>query len=373
MKSLWPVAIVLGAALAGTPAAAENDLNLSIPGYVPGMAPRVVPQVGGKKAQSPVAELCANPVAPSQAKRAAACSKLIGSHRWKGKDIAWAYANRCIAYELQGERDKALADCAKAVTLDPQNAAAYQIRGKIFQSQGESDKALADYNKAIQYGAKNAAIFSDRGTLLLAKGEADKALADYNKAIAADAQKPSAYLDRGSAWLAMGEADKAVADFGKAAAMDPKNDLALFDRGAAYLAAGDSDKAASDFRQSLKMNPANAYAGLWLFMARGGGAAAKKELQTYAAHFSKSAWPWPVMQSYLGEGSGRQALAAARSAGERCEAQFYIGEERVTQNANDEALPYLRKAVAICPKNYAEYFRAVAELKKLDPTAALRK
>ena len=379
MKSaMWLGVSALGLVLAGDPVLAQDRPPLT-DFTVPTPGPRVVPQLTTtpqtmtpNQAQSPDANRCAKgDAAISSEARAAACAKLIETGKWKGKDIAWAYANRCVALDRMGKIEQAFADCVQALTLDPDNAAALQIRANILQGRGESDRALVDYDKAIGLGVSNAQIFSDRGNVLLARGEADKALADYDRAVELNGKNAAVYLDRGSAWLAKGDADKALADFNKAIEIAPNHVIAWTDRGDAFMAKGDKARAADDFKQALKLNPANAYAALWLFLARDGEADALTELRTHSANLAQNAWPWPVAQFYLGGKDAQAVLAAAKTPGDACEAQFYLGMERLLKKARDEALPYLRKAAETCPKNFAEYFQAVSELKRLAPASQI--
>ncbi len=333
------------------------------------MAPRVVPQAQRKK-QSAAAEACADANGKiSLQDRVDACGKLIDSGVWKGADIAWAYSNRCFALFRLGKRDKALSDCDKAVELDPKNAVAFQARAMIEQDGGDSEKALADFDKAAQLGANNAALFSDRGNLLLAKGEADKALADYDQAIALNGGSPTAYIERGGAWLAKGEADKATADYAKALSIAPNNAFAVFNLGVASYLKGDKVKAAEALRQALKLDPTNAYAGLWLFLAHD-DADGKADLKAYSGKFNAGAWPWPVVQYDLGAIDAERLLAAPQTPGDQCEAQFYLGASALKKGAGDEAAAHLRKATEICPKNFFEYFGAVAGLKAVAPALA---
>jgi lipoprotein NlpI len=361
-KTLWIWGATFAAALAcGSAGAQDGFLTAQFGGMD---MPRIVPPPKSK--QSPAANACATGGGRIElAARIAACTNLIDSGKWKGKDIGWAYANRCAVYSAQGRDDKALGDCVQAILLDPDSVIPYQIRGDIALKRGESDKALADYDSAIQHGARYAAIFVDRGNLLLAKGESEKALADFNQALKINPNSARALVARGAARFTGGDFAPAIADFDKAIELTPDNSLAWFNRGSAFFAKGDAAKAAENFKQALTLSPANAYASLWLFIASGNANAnAKSELQAHAARLSQKSWPWPVVQFYLGAKDGAQTIAAASNAGEQCEAQFYVGEERAMNQAANEALPYLRKAVEICPKDFGEMIQAKSELKK---------
>ncbi len=359
--------VVGGAALAQAPAQS--------PGAAPQMeqmvdpfAIRAVPTPAAPpvlKKQSADAEACANKDGKIAARaRAEACGKLIDSGKWKGGEIAWAYANRCFAlFELKSA-GKALADCDKAIELDGKNAVAFQTRGMIEKDGGQGDKALADFDKALDLGANNPALFSDRGDLLMARGDADKALADYDRLVARDGAPARVYIQRGGAWLAKGDPDRAIADFERAVKIAPNDPFALFNLGAAALLKGDKAKAVESLRQSMKSDPANIYTALWLFLATGGPEGAT-ELRKNSAKFSPRAWPGPVLRFDLGEIGSDKVLAEARTADQQCEARFYLGAGLMAKKADEEAKSDLARAADICPKNYFEYFGAVAGLKAL--------
>ena len=60
------------------------------------------------------------------------------------------YARRGDSYWDLGEYRKAIADCDKAIQLDPNSSFAYAVRGDSYRLLGEYRKAIADCDKAIQ-------------------------------------------------------------------------------------------------------------------------------------------------------------------------------------------------------------------------------
>ena len=357
--------VVGGAALAQAPApgTVPNMEQLFDPGAIRAVPTPVAPSA--PKKQSAEAETCANNDGKIAARaRAEACGKLIASGKWKGDQIAWAYANRCFAlFELRNA-EKALADCDKAIELDGKNAVAFQTRGMIEKDGGQGDKALADFNKAIELGANNPAVFSDRGDLLLARGDADKALADYDRLVAREGAPARAFIQRGGAWLAKGDPGRAMADFETALKITPNDPFALFNLGAAAFLHGDKAKAVEALRQSMKRDPSNIYTALWLFLADS-AAQGEAELQKNSAKFSRKVWPWPVVRFALGEIGPDKVFAEAGTADQQCEARFYVGAGLMAKKTDGEARDDLAKAAEICPKNYFEYFGAIAALKAL--------
>ena len=106
----------------------------------------------------------------------------------KRPDHGGAYSGRGIAYARLRRAEPALADCTKAVELNPNDAWTWGRRGVACERLGLADKALADYSKAIELNPKLAWAWSARGNAYSALGQTDMALADYSKAIELDPQ-----------------------------------------------------------------------------------------------------------------------------------------------------------------------------------------
>jgi lipoprotein NlpI len=67
-------------------------------------------------------------------------------------------------------------------------------------------------------------------------------------------------------------------------------------------------------------------------------------------------WPGPILSYYLGQASANALLATAAGATDpaaktqwTCEANFYIGREKIESNDTAEALPSSPSAAASCP------------------------
>jgi tetratricopeptide (TPR) repeat protein len=63
-----------------------------------------------------------------------------------------AYLNRGLAYNQLGQYDKAIADCTKAIELEPDLADAYYNRAIAHRKNGDRVKADADHVSAKQLG-----------------------------------------------------------------------------------------------------------------------------------------------------------------------------------------------------------------------------
>ncbi|MCW2274596.1 lipoprotein NlpI [Rhodoblastus acidophilus] len=370
-RAVWFVA---GALLATGAARAEDQAPVTDFGRTFG--PRVIPTPAApgstanpaeKPTQSPQALACANSDGKaSPTRRDEACSFVIDQRKWTGKEISWAYANRCAARYKLKQLDRALADCSEAIDQDPDQANAYQLRAEIHRKRDNRAKALEDYDKAIALGAKSSAVFAGRGLLHLLDGDGAKALEDFNQEVALAGGLEDSWMDRGSARLSLGDNAEAEHDFARATELAPKSAQAWLNRGIAALGMGEKAKAAEFFGEALKLDPAQAYAALWRFLASDGSPAAKSELQAWADKATSKDWPFVVTQLYLGRAETAEALGAPKDDDQQCEARFYVAENQLRQGAAQEAATGLKRAVESCPKNFIEYFRAVADLKTIE-------
>ena len=55
-----------------------------------------------------------------------------------------------MSYTEKGEYDKAIADCSKAIELDPSYDRAYYNRAFAYSEKGEVTKAIGDLEKCIE-------------------------------------------------------------------------------------------------------------------------------------------------------------------------------------------------------------------------------
>lgn len=139
--------------------------------------------------------------------RIAACSALINSGQYRGKDLSWIYSNRGVSYERMRQVDNAIADYSEAIRLDPDYPSAYYNRGCLYLDRAQFDPAIADFTKAMSLAAPSG---------IHSKGQAlstNQVRADY-------------YEARGSAWRGKGDMTRAVADFKEAVRLDPGHQLA---------------------------------------------------------------------------------------------------------------------------------------------------
>jgi tetratricopeptide (TPR) repeat protein len=80
--------------------------------------------------------------------------------------------------------DRALADYAAALQLDPRSWEAYLDRGWVYRDQRKLDEALADFDHAIEYAPERPNPHIGRGSILEMRHDNDGALKEYDQAVA---------------------------------------------------------------------------------------------------------------------------------------------------------------------------------------------
>ncbi len=95
-------------------------------------------------------------------------------------DDADAYDRRSTIYSLLGRNDEALADCDKAISLEPGTAFHYFNRGAIYEQRKEYPLAVNDYTKALALSQKGNPL---QGLMYFNRARAYTAIESYDKAL----------------------------------------------------------------------------------------------------------------------------------------------------------------------------------------------
>jgi tetratricopeptide (TPR) repeat protein len=186
----------------------------------------------------------------------AECNRAIGLDPRRTE----AYFLRGTAWERKNQWPRAIADLTEAIRLDPQHAPAYTNRGGVWVQLNEIDRALADLDQAIRLDPRDETAYVNRGSARIRKNEPDKALADLDEAIRLDRADPMAFNNRGWARQFKGELDKAIADYDQAIRLDPRLVLAYVNRASALAKRHQTDRALADCNKAIELDPGSASA-----------------------------------------------------------------------------------------------------------------
>jgi tetratricopeptide (TPR) repeat protein len=104
---------------------------------------------------------------------------------------------RTTYYKPIAERNKALVDFNTVITIDPNNAEAYDWCGRIYAKNGDLDRAMRSYNAAINIDPKYALAYYHRSFIYDERdGDINKTIADVEMAVRFNSSSIDAYFIR---------------------------------------------------------------------------------------------------------------------------------------------------------------------------------
>jgi len=243
--------------------------------------------------------------------------------------------------------DEAYSDFTKVIAQDPQNAKAYNARGRASLAVKRYNKAVEDFDKAIELKPDFSWPWLMRGLTKMELGKPVEAIADYSKAIEISPRYTNAYNNRGVAQMRLKKYDESLADLSEAIRLDARYVLALDNRGILKIKMGKPDEALVDFNKAIEINPKFA------------GPHADKGMAE-------------INLDKLTEGEV-DILKALELEPEMPRAYNYRGLLEIRKNNLETALVYFSKAIEISAKyTEAHLNRAKAYMAKKDFTSALR-
>ena len=185
----------------------------------------------------------------------AACSRLIASGRFRGRDLAFIYQARADAYEVKKEFARALADYDVTISLLPTMEEAWRGRGRTHVLNDDHQRAVADFTRAIELNPKMARTYWRRGEALMVLNEDQRAMADLNHYIRLEPDKNAdAYVSRGILHRRSGGAlDAAIADHDQALRIDPQHSYGHIARAHALSENGSQERALRDADEAMRL------------------------------------------------------------------------------------------------------------------------
>ncbi|HVA48777.1 MAG TPA: tetratricopeptide repeat protein [Pirellulales bacterium] len=188
----------------------------------------------------------------------------------------------------------ALKDVERAVEIDPKQASAQVLLGKLQGRSGDLKKArlafdeavrlakddddvkaqafrwrgliseklddrLDDLSEAVKLAPDNAEILRDRGAAYLAAGKPEEALADFDAALKIDDDDVAAHEARGMALDSLKRYEDAAESFGRAVELSPGNAILLLQRARMRALTGNHEGAIDDVDRALEIDPDNLF------------------------------------------------------------------------------------------------------------------
>ncbi|SRR5579875_625069 len=138
------------------------------------------------------------------------------------KSRAVSLWQRAYQAHMEGDLERAIELYTESIELCP-TAEAYTFRGWVYGQMGRTDEALADCYRAINIDPDFGNPYNDIGAYLMAKGQLDEAIGWFEKAKRAPRYEPRHYpfMNLGRVYFAKGMVRKAIEEFEGALRLQP--------------------------------------------------------------------------------------------------------------------------------------------------------
>lgn len=179
-------------------------------------------------------------------------------------ELTDALYNRGSAYYKIGRLREAAVSLEKAVTVYPQYAAAHNNLGLVYTALGQYEKAAAHLSKAVQLDPALADARANLGNVLFYQKRPMEALEHYNAALAIDPNHAGRHCNRGMVLESMGRWEEALVDYRNAIDLQPGNALAYRSAGITLFKLKRLEKAEEALMQAVELAPEDSPAHLYL-------------------------------------------------------------------------------------------------------------
>jgi tetratricopeptide (TPR) repeat protein len=95
--------------------------------------------------------------------------------------VSMALLNLTWDLMMEGSHEQALGAMNQAIELNPENASAYDARGRHKTIFGDLDEAIADFDKAIEFRQNNGMAYLGRAIALALQGKTEEAQKSFDK------------------------------------------------------------------------------------------------------------------------------------------------------------------------------------------------
>ena len=114
-------------------------------------------------------------------------------------DSISGYLNRARAYNEKGDYTAALADCNKALGLDPHNKIASRARAQAYYFLRKYELSISDFNEVLKENPRDTMAWNWRGNDYYYLNKLELAVSDYSKALQLNPSYAMAWFNRASA------------------------------------------------------------------------------------------------------------------------------------------------------------------------------
>lgn len=170
------------------------------------------------------------------------------------------YHLRAILYYQLEDYDLALNDLDMAISISPEIALNYYLRGNTNTAIGKNEDAAFDYDQAIELQPKppyDSFAYSNRGLIENRLFNFQLALTYFDKALSINPVLQPALNGRATARAELNDLDGSFSDLSKLIELNPNDDIAYLNMGNVDLKKGRFKEAIENYNKAYSLNPNN--------------------------------------------------------------------------------------------------------------------
>jgi len=237
-----------------------------------------------------------------------------------------ALVDLSIALFNSGQFRQALERANTAVTLNPDNPAAYHMRGKCYFMLNEFEKSAIDLQKSLQLAPRDYDVAYTLALAHLKRGQRAAAQEIFDRMIVELGNRPQLRILIGRAYRQTGLLEQAIDEFKKAIALDPKFPRVHYYLGLSYLlkdGASRINEAEAEFKLEVAAHPDEFFGNYYLGLV----STIERKWDTAVESLSK----------------------AVRLQPNNPDPYFYLGQAYQGLLKHNEAIEMFRKSIALNP------------------------
>jgi tetratricopeptide (TPR) repeat protein len=174
-----------------------------------------------------------------------------------GYEHAMVYLARAISYAATDQPTLAALDCEAAIAIEPNNAWASQIQGRLQLQTGDLDAAVNAFHRALELAPDWDAPREQLSLLHRLKENPRASVDEQTLLIGRQPKKASHYVNRAFAYTQLQEYSLAADDYDQAIEIEPENDQLYFLRGVFRMNCQEIELALVDFERVLEITGGN--------------------------------------------------------------------------------------------------------------------
>jgi Flp pilus assembly protein TadD len=158
-------------------------------------------------------------------------------------------------FYLVDDASDSIAEARTALSMDPQNAEAYQFLGLAQYANGQYGAAVHAFDESLARDADNPDTYYDLGITLHADGNLPGSISAYHKAIRLNPAFWQAHSNLGLILHEQGKLDEAIVEYREAKRLAPQEASVRNNLGNTYCDKGDFDTAMLELRELYRQHP----------------------------------------------------------------------------------------------------------------------